>query len=1137
MELERLEQRMAAKRGRRVVAQGGAADAPRNLAAEDPTDFATLLAQVRQESQATMVAMEAAQSQKGGLEERVEELAKQLKQVTHDEMNIVDQVEVLRVENEELKTALGKCEEELAVQRALNDEELGMVDELAEMQNERDNLRVEVATLRESVDPLSMMVKKLEDEKLKIEGNVKSLEERIRRQAAQLGGGEEMLNQAHEQIQELTAETARKLAALEKRRADTERERVKMQATLEGTALTLAETEAMLATERKEALDAAALAAKTIKTLEGDLAGVRLDVVTTKREAVEEVDLARSDRAIIVKELRRIQEKERDTQELNRLREAETADYKSRMEDAVVSEKAAKSAELDATGRLQAALDEGASQKSRADAMVKAVEEMRISTKEKNDTLQAMLEENEEKRAAVEKQFADNVESRQKEKEELDHIIEETTRGLRKAKLELQERAQEIARLKNSLAALQADNQTAWDELNDAHAAGIQHEREAAIVRMREELVKQDEQLGVIWQKRLDDEGTLHQGTAVQLAETRVRLSEAEKRWQEVSAQANRVQSGLDATVEVLKESRNNCAEQQQQLETASALDAQKTADLEASRDTIAAQLQAIKHRETDIATLEANKTKLEDEVLYIEGKVVTARTDKLDAIADMQVRNVLLEKELVVKTEKLTLAGEDKDRLERERDRQNQRLTEGGRTIDFLRSDVRRLDEERIELRETYRKDVQKLTQERDAYMDETDRLQFVLTERNATSEEVLSRAKGETEGLSSRLAEAKSMFDSIVDQLENPERPTSRVDVHVAHGSQLGVAGTGGPGSVRVSVEVREPKKAPNEFSSDEEEADEPEPSPKEVPGLEDLVDGVSTATWSRRQERRAKTKQELERLRFKLSESEAERAVLTRALKDITRNLAQLRFTGHTTNSIEPPKFAMENGKLVPMHVATQEGIGGLTAAGSRRASSRASSAAAPSRVGSTLQSVAESRATSRAGSVAAMASGGPLASGRAPPATVFGFGPSLPPPPGALEPEQAAEATPDAPEPEAAREPPNMGEIFDYATYLGIDPTMDHDLLWIAEEALCCPLPPGWTEHTDSEGNIYFHNASTDASTYEHPMDQSYKVLATRAKADKSEGAITVLREEVLALKKEQMGERMLGVGQELGAGAE
>lgn len=64
----------------------------------------------------------------------------------------------------------------------------------------------------------------------------------------------------------------------------------------------------------------------------------------------------------------------------------------------------------------------------------------------------------------------------------------------------------------------------------------------------------------------------------------------------------------------------------------------------------------------------------------------------------------------------------------------------------------MRRLDEERIELRETYRKDVQKLTQERDAYMDEVDRLSFVLTERNATSEEVLSRAKGETEGLSNR-------------------------------------------------------------------------------------------------------------------------------------------------------------------------------------------------------------------------------------------------------------------------------------------------------------------------------------------------------------------------------------------------
>ena len=99
-----------------------------------------------------------------------------------------------------------------------------------------------------------------------------------------------------------------------------------------------------------------------------------------------------------------------------------------------------------------------------------------------------------------------------------------------------------------------------------------------------------------------------------------------------------------------------------------------------------------------------------------MEEKLVAARTDKLDAVADMQVRNVLLEKELVVRNEQAGLNGEAKERLTRDRERQNQRLAEAGRTIDFLRAEVRRLDEERIELRETYRKDMQRLTAERAA-------------------------------------------------------------------------------------------------------------------------------------------------------------------------------------------------------------------------------------------------------------------------------------------------------------------------------------------------------------------------------------------------------------------------------------
>jgi hypothetical protein len=121
-------------------------------------------------------------------------------------------------------------------------------------------------------------------------------------------------------------------------------------------------------------------------------------------------------------------------------------------------------------------------------------------------------------------------------------------------------------------------------------------------------------------------------------------------------------------------------------------------------------------------------------------------------------------------------------------------------------------------------------------------------------------------------------------------------------------------------------------------------------------------------------------------------------------------------------------------------------------------------------------------------------------------------------------------------EKVREPPNLDEIYDYAAYLGLDTALDHELLWIAEEALCCPLPPGWSEHNDSEGNVYFHHAGDDISTYEHPMDPEYKSLAARAKADKSEAAIEQLREEILQLKQSNfvMGSNATGGNGDSGA---
>ena len=61
-------------------------------------------------------------------------------------------------------------------------------------------------------------------------------------------------------------------------------------------------------------------------------------------------------------------------------------------------------------------------------------------------------------------------------------------------------------------------------------------------------------------------------------------------------------------------------------------------------------------------------------------------------------------------------------------------------------------------------------------------------------------------------------------------------------------------------------------------------------------------------------------------------------------------------------------------------------------------------------------------------------------------------------------------------------PNAEEIHKYAIHLGIDPMADKEFLWLAEEALCAPLPPHWTEHLDPDKGVYYFNANTGESAW-------------------------------------------------------
>merc|ERR1712232_1463507 len=70
-------------------------------------------------------------------------------------------------------------------------------------------------------------------------------------------------------------------------------------------------------------------------------------------------------------------------------------------------------------------------------------------------------------------------------------------------------------------------------------------------------------------------------------------------------------------------------------------------------------------------------------------------------------------------------------------------------------------------------------------------------------------------------------------------------------------------------------------------------------------------------------------------------------------------------------------------------------------------------------------------------------------------------------------------------------PSGPELIAYARYLGIDPVADHDLLWIAVEALEAPLPSDWTEHFDSVDRVFYYNAATRVSSWTHPMEKIYR----------------------------------------------
>ena len=79
-------------------------------------------------------------------------------------------------------------------------------------------------------------------------------------------------------------------------------------------------------------------------------------------------------------------------------------------------------------------------------------------------------------------------------------------------------------------------------------------------------------------------------------------------------------------------------------------------------------------------------------------------------------------------------------------------------------------------------------------------------------------------------------------------------------------------------------------------------------------------------------------------------------------------------------------------------------------------------------------------------------------------------------------------------------PTEEEILEYASWLGMDPEIDQEYLYIAKEGLKAPLPEPWKPCKTKEGEIYYFNFENGESVWEHPCDEYYKGMFEEKKAN-------------------------------------
>eukprot|EP00392_Amoebophrya_sp_AT5.2_P005622 g5631.t1 len=109
--------------------------------------------------------------------------------------------------------------------------------------------------------------------------------------------------------------------------------------------------------------------------------------------------------------------------------------------------------------------------------------------------------------------------------------------------------------------------------------------------------------------------------------------------------------------------------------------------------------------------------------------------------------------------------------------------------------------------------------------------------------------------------------------------------------------------------------------------------------------------------------------------------------------------------------------------------------------------------------------------------------------------------------------------------AADEQPGVVEMLAYVKALGIDPMREPFLLWVAEAAYKAELPPDWAEYMDPQGRIYFYCSTSGASSWTHPLDDTYRDVIGAYRDCLQRGGFWFFEDAVLA--EERRIERELG----------